>query len=264
MKIDTHVHTLPSNPTAEILEKEGYRVKKVVDTAASKGLDAILLTDFNHIEGFRILHYNQKTGNKWLFNDEYEIKKQESSIIVHSSNYKKPLTVFLGEEIQTNQCEIIGALIKNHIEKNRGIEETIKRINDEGGIVIFPHPLISGGIGELELKKQFLKEYLKAIEVFNGQIPSLLSHLNKEAENIANKYKIFPVGGSDAPYLFKQYNRVGEVHTNFTNLSELSKEGIRDYVKDNCKTEIIGNCNNILDIASVMASKIFRKLKTKY
>ena len=263
MKIDTHVHTLHSNPTAEILIREGYRVKKVVDTAASKGLDSILLTDFNHIEGFRILHYNQKIGNKWLFNDDYERTKQESSVIVNSSNYKKPLTVFLGEEIQTNQCEIIGALIKNHIEKNKSIEETIKRIDDEGGIVIFPHPLITGGIGELELKKQFLEKYLKAIEVFNGQIPFLLSHLNKEAEDIAKRYKIFSVGGSDASYLFEQYKRVGEVYTHFTNLGELSKEGIRDYVKDNCKTEITGNCNNLLDIVSVMAYKGFRKLKIK-
>lgn len=267
--IDAHMHTLPMNLTEEVLNKEAYRVKKVVDTAAAKGLDAIVFTDFGHIEGFRVLYHNIKIDGKWLFDDDYEIKKEESAVKIGSRNYQKELTVFLGEEVPTKQGEILGCFIRDYIEPNQNIDETIDKIDENGGVIIFPHALATfpgaGGIGKSELEKQLSKKhYVKAVEVFNGQLAFPTSIFDKKAKEVAEKFDAFQVGGSDARgYKFKQYERVGSVYTDFVNLNEVSKEAIRGYIKNKGEAEITGTHNNLGVVVAMMAPVALKMIKKK-
>ncbi len=269
MKIDPHIHTLPGTVTEDIINKEAYRVKRVVDTAAAKGLDAIVLTDFGHIEGFRVLYHNKKEGGKWLFGDEYEIKREESTVRVGSRNYQKELTVFLGEEIPTKQGEILGCFIRDYIKPGRDINETMDEIDENGGVIIFPHSLATlpgmGGIGKTELKRQLSKgHYTKAVEVFNGQMAFPTSYFDKEAEKIAKEFDAFQTGGSDARgFKFKQYERAGSVYTDFTGLKDISKESIRDYIGKGGETRVYGTHNNLFVVCAMMFPVAVKTLKKK-
>lgn len=270
MKIDPHTHTLHANPTKEIIEKEAYRVKKTVDTAAAKGLDAIVLTDFGHIEGFRMVYHNFKQDGKWLFDENYELKrKNESAVEIGCRDYGKKLTVFLGEEIPTKQGEILGCFIRDYIQPNKNIDETFSEIDKHGGVGIIPHSCATfpgaGGIGERELRRQFSKNNcVKAVEVFNGQLAFPTNYFDKKAKETADELGAFQVGGSDARgFKFKQYERVGSVYTNFLDLREISKEAIRDYVRNKGKVEIIGTHNNLFVVGAMMAPVAFKILKKK-
>lgn len=264
MKIDFHTHVLPATLTEEIRKKEAYRVKKIADYAAAKGLDAIVLTDFGHTEGFNILYNNFKENGKWLFDKGYELNKQESAVQISSSKYKKPLKVFLGEEIPTKQGEILGCFIKEYIRPGRGIDETIETINNQGGIVIFPHSLATlpgmGGIGEEELRTQLSKEdYTKAVEVFNGQLAFPASYFDKRAKAIAEELNAFQVGNSDARGYYKnEYERVGSVYTDFINLHGMSKESVIEYIKDKRETEIKGEYNSLGNVTKMIAPIAFK------
>lgn len=274
MKIDLHIHTLPTTLTEETVNREAYRVKKVVDTAASKGLDAIVLTDFGHINGFRILYHNRKIDGKWLFGNDYETKQEESTVIVDSRDYKKKLKVFLGEEIPTRQGEILGLFIRDYIEPNKDVNETIDEIDKHGGVTGFPHPCATfpgaGGIGKEELERQIShatfprKERIIAVEIFNGQLAPPTNYFDKKAREIAERFGAFQFGGSDARgYKFKQYERTGSVYTDFLDLKEMSKEGIRDYIKNKGKVEIKGAYNNLVVVMAMMAPVAFKTLKRK-
>ena len=161
INIDLHVHT--NHSMCAILKPT-----EIEDLALKRGLDAIAITDHNTIDG------------------ALEVKK-----------YSKKIKIIIGEEIKTNQGEVLGYFLKERIPPFFSPEETIKEIRNQGGLVSIPHPfdlLRSSRIDSAILEK-VLPE-LDMIEVFNSR--DILLGQNSELIEKAFQIGIIPVVGSDA------------------------------------------------------------------
>jgi len=90
------------------------RPEAVVDAARVKGIDVLCITDHNSIEGA-------------LVAEEYAKRFDDIDVVV-------------GEEISTKDGEIIGLWLKERIPPMLSSEETVKKIREQNGIVIAPHP----------------------------------------------------------------------------------------------------------------------------
>ena len=105
--------------------------------------------------------------------------------------------VIIGEEIKTEKGEIIGLFLKEKISKDMSIDEAIKEIRRQGGLVCIPHP------GESFRRSATSKrdviniiEKIDIIETPNSR--TLLGQDNRWAERVARKYNRATVAGSDA------------------------------------------------------------------
>jgi predicted metal-dependent phosphoesterase TrpH len=184
MKIDLHTHSYYS--------KDGFSSPyMLLKSALSKGLDGIALTDHNTCAGFKELVEAQKKLNGFII---------------------------LGQEIKTQFGDIVGLFLKKEISPPfKDPFEVIKKIKEQEGIVIIPHPfdLISGFKKDLN----FLKGLIDGIEVINSR--SLFEN-RKKALIFAYENNLSLIGGSDAHY----YKCVGEAYTlveGARNLEEFKK-----------------------------------------
>jgi len=96
-----------------------------------------------------------------------------------------------GIELDTNEGHIIALGVSEDIKNNLGLEETIEKVHEQGGLAIAPHPFDLKGDG---IKKGI--ERADAIEVFNSMNQDRLS--NWIAEREAKKLGKPMVVGSDA------------------------------------------------------------------
>ncbi len=156
LKIDFHVHTYYSGDSSITLEQIIFYAKK-------RGLDGIAITDHNTVEG------------------ALKIKTKEILIIP-------------GIEVSTLEGHILGINVTIPVPKKCGMEETIERIHEAGGIAIAPHPT---AFYKSPPSRQ-IKSY-DAIEVINASnIPfSILTHFSKK---FADRLGLPQTGGSDSHY----------------------------------------------------------------
>jgi predicted metal-dependent phosphoesterase TrpH len=156
LKIDFHVHTCYSGDSSITL-------KQVVSFAKKRGLDGVSITDHNTVEG------------------ALKLKTKEILIIP-------------GIEVSTLEGHLLGINVTIQIPQKLGMEETIEKIHDAGGIAIAPHPT---AFYKSPPSRQ-IKSY-DAIEVINASsIPfSILTHFNKK---FAEGLGLPQTGGSDSHY----------------------------------------------------------------
>lgn len=131
-KIDLHTHSSAS-PDGALLAKH-YR------EALQRGvLDYVAVTDHDSISFAQKLH--QEIGER----------------------------VIVGEEITTQQGEVIGLYLKQAIPANLLVEETVKAIHDQGGLVYIPHPFetVRKGISSEVLES--IADEVDIIEAHNGR-----------------------------------------------------------------------------------------------
>ena len=102
LKIDFHVHSCYS-PDSSIT------LKQVVAFAKKRGLDGVAITDHNTVKG--------------------ALKLKTKEIIV-----------IPGIEVSTLQGHLLGINLTTSIPAKLGMEETIQKIHDAGGIAIAAHP----------------------------------------------------------------------------------------------------------------------------
>lgn len=109
------------------------------------------------------------------------------------------LLVVKGEEIKTDEGEIIGLFLTKKIEPRLSIEATIKAIRAQGGIVGIPHP------GESFRREAMTKSTVQRIinevdflEVFNSR--TLLKKDNDWAYQLAAAHNLPMVIGADAHF----------------------------------------------------------------
>jgi len=169
-KADVHVHTRYSGfgqYKAITFPESICRPEVVVDEARKKGISVLCITDHNSILGA-------------LRAREYA--KQFSDI-----------EVVVGEEIGTEEGEIIGLFLKEGIPKGLPIRETIRRIREQGGLVIAPHPFSAHvpALGRLVDKLD-----IDGLEILNGG--HVDGYANEAAKNYAANGKWAVLGGSDA------------------------------------------------------------------
>ncbi|MCD6080183.1 MAG: PHP domain-containing protein [Candidatus Omnitrophica bacterium] len=175
---DWHIHTIYSRDSIS----SPYRV---VDNAVKKGLRKICVTDHDTIKGGKIAA-------------EYAFRKGLN------------IEVVPGAEIKTDRGEIVGLGLKEEI-KSRKLEEVIKEIKNQGGKILIPHPY--GSIRKTRRKYKLEEVALHAdyIELYNGR-SFFINFRKKKIEEIAHKYNLKMVAGSDAHFVFEignvKYNQM--------------------------------------------------------
>jgi glycosyltransferase involved in cell wall biosynthesis len=159
--VDLHMHTDHSPDCAT-------PVDVLLDTAKSRGLGAIAVTDHNVISG------------------AHEAAARADGI-----------KVIVAEEVKTrDQGEVIGLFIDEHIPRGMTLEETIAEIHRQGGLVYVPHPFDRmHAVPDYEHLLNVLED-VDAIEVFNARVA--VRSFNEEAVKFARKYRIPAGAGSDS------------------------------------------------------------------
>ena len=189
IKLELHVHTKYSHDS--IMPFWLLYLK-----CAFFNISYIAITEHNNIKGaLAFSDYCKKRGDK--------------------------LKVIIGEEIMTTQGEIIGLFLKKEIKAGLTPDETIEEILKQKGIVYVPHPYdlkrYKTVLDEQVIKAN--KDKIHCIEIHNGR--NISKEYDVKQKEIADKYAILPVIGSDAHTIFEigrnyiQISKIPDTPTNF-------------------------------------------------
>ncbi|MHB1412259.1 MAG: glycosyltransferase [Thermoleophilia bacterium] len=157
---DLHMHTSYSGDCATTPEE-------LLAACQECGLEAIAVTDHNTIEGAR-----------------------ETALLA-----PRHMHVIIGEEVKTIEGEIIGLYLTEEIPRGLSLEETIRLIREQQGLVYVPHPFDPL---HLTPSYQLLAKNaadIDIIEVYNPRIT--FTSFNEKARRLARKYDIPGGAGSD-------------------------------------------------------------------
>ncbi|HJX03268.1 MAG TPA: PHP domain-containing protein [Dehalococcoidia bacterium] len=108
-----------------------------------------------------------------------------------------PLKIIIAEEIATPKGEIMGMFLSEEITSPCPVEEAIKRIKDQNGLVCVPHPadaLRSSALGLKNLHK--IIGDVDVIETFNAR--NYMPGGNAKADAVARRFNKLRSAGSDA------------------------------------------------------------------
>ena len=159
LKLDLHIHSQYSS--------DGIgSPKEIIKILKKKGLQGMAITDHNNIEG-----------------SLNSIKVAPKDFIVIPS-----------VEISTLDGHILALNVKENIQRELSVEETIDKINDLGGTPIVPHLFRNlSGIKRNKFKK--IHKKISAIEVFNScSVPQT----NLKTVELAREFNLGGTGGSDS------------------------------------------------------------------
>jgi len=158
LKIDIHVHTTYSHDAL-------ITPKDLIFYAKKRGLDGVAITDHDRIDG------------------ALKIAKETDFLIVP------------GIEISSLNGHIIGLNVDELVPPKLGVDETLDRIHEAGGIAVACHPIT--------FFKESLKERISsrfdAIEVINS-VAFPFKYSVRRSEEIASRLGLVRVAGSDAHY----------------------------------------------------------------
>ena len=125
-----------------------------------------------------------------------------------------PFTVVVGEEIKTKQGEVIGYFLQEEIPAGLEIQETVKRIKAQNGLVCVPHPF--DRLRKSAITKEALLsicQEVDIIEVFNAR--NVYATDNELAYQFACEQGKVMVVGSDS----HTGPEIGTSHINITPFS---------------------------------------------
>ncbi len=163
--LEFHCHTSASKDSLT-------RPEDLVNTARRKGLDRLVITDHNSIQG------------------------------ALAAQNLDPELVIVGEEIMTTKGEILAAFVQEEIPPGLTPEETIGRLKEQGAFISVSHPYDThrkGGWKEADLLE--IIPHVDAIEVFNSRCMD--PRFNHRAELFAQQYNLAGTVGSDAHGAFE-------------------------------------------------------------
>ncbi len=188
LKADLHIHTKYSGDS-------NLDPDDLIKIAKKKGLKVIGVVDHNTLKG------------------GIEVKK-----------IAKDIVVFAGEEIKTNNGEIIGFDIEEEISNHMSLVETCKAIKEQCGWIMVPHPFDRLRSGVQERISNIIK-YIDVIEGFNAR--AIFDSFNKRAQAFAAKNNIPWIANSDAHFGY-------EIASAYTLInSNLNKNNILKAIKNN-------------------------------
>lgn len=167
MKVDLHCHTEASNDCITPLIQ-------IPDQMLTRGITVQAITDHNEIWGA------QKLAELVTLDDKY-----------------KDLQVIVGEEISTNEGEIIGLFLTERIAPGLSPEDTVAAIKNQGGLVLLPHafdPLKRFRLSPVARER--IKSDIDIIESFNARISQ--PKWNDTASLWAAEHDVAQSAGSDA------------------------------------------------------------------
>ena len=181
--IDLHVHTSFASPCSSA------PVDQLIEEAKKIGLDGICLTDHNYV---------------W----------EQASI--KALRHKHDFMVLRGNEITTNQGDMLVFGFDENIQGIIKLEELAEKVKKANGFIIVAHPFrgfLTFNVGELGLTPEKAMErplfnYVDAVEVLNGKVTE---KENGFAGQVAKGLGLPVTGGSDAHEVFE----VGRYATRF-------------------------------------------------
>ena len=170
-RILTHIHTKFSHDSI-------LPFFLLYNKCLKSGIQYIAITEHNNIQGAREFQkYCEERGNK--------------------------LKVILGEEIMTTGGEIIGLYICDNIPAGLSPAQTVKMIQEQGGVVYIPHPYDEKR-HKTVLKEKYiseLKSQIDCIECHNGR--NISGYYDIKQNQIAERYGLLKVIGADAHTYFE-------------------------------------------------------------
>ena len=175
IRVELHSHTYWSPDC-------GVKPDTLLRNAQRKGLGAIAITDHNQIGG--------------------AFEARDLGI----------LPVIVGEEIKTNQGELLAYFLEEFIPSGMSVADTVKAITEQSGIISVPHPFDryrSSAIDHEALVD--ITDHLDMIEIFNSR--NLRSEDNDRAREFQKRHRVIPAVGSDAHSLIEIGRSYQEIDT---------------------------------------------------
>jgi predicted metal-dependent phosphoesterase TrpH len=167
-RVDLHVHSSASFDCK-------VPPQLVAERLRSYGISPVLLTDHDTMDGLR------------------ELRRAGDTEIIG------------GQEILTQEGEIIGLFLEQPLKSGLTPEETVEGIRSQGGLVYLQHPL-EGRRRSLTLGAiERLRDGIDIVEVFNGRSGE---EANRGAEDLCYALGAVPGAGSDAHTL----EEIGKVY----------------------------------------------------
>ncbi len=186
-RYDLHIHSKYSACS-------NLRLKTILKIAKKRKLDGIAVTDHDTMKG---------------------------NILIRKLNKDKDFDIIPGEEIMTDNGEILAYYIQEEI-KPGIFEDVIDKIREQNGLASIAHPYAI--IRKIKLKRKITKR-IDAIEGFNGR--NIIPLSNKKACLLAKKLKVGITGGSDAHFFFEIGNGVTMFNGNLRNAILKRKTSIK-------------------------------------
>jgi len=160
LRVELHCHTIASHDSL-------LRPKKILARCDQIGIDKVAITDHNSIE---------------------------AALICASAH---PERVIVGEEIQTDEGEILGYFLSQWVPPGLSPMETIQRLREQGAVISIPHPFDPyRGNNWKAGSLQTIAPYVDAIEIFNARCMS--DDPNQKAATFAKANQLLSTVGSDA------------------------------------------------------------------
>jgi predicted metal-dependent phosphoesterase TrpH len=165
IKVEFHCHTCYSKDSL-------VRLQRLASTCQAKGIHRLVITDHNTIEG--------------------ALLAQEID----------PYRFIVGEEVMTQQGELIATFVREHIPANLPAVKTIEILRAQGAFIAIAHPFDVYRHGHWELSDlHSIVEMVDAVEVFNARC--IHPQANRQAKNYAMQYHLPTIVGSDAHSLLE-------------------------------------------------------------
>ena len=164
-KVEFHCHTLASKDSL-------VHPEALLERCRRKHIDRVIITDHNSIAAA-----------------EYAYRLD-------------PERVIIGEEIMTQQGEILAAFVKEEIPPGLPAKIVIERLRQQGAFISVSHPFDQMRSGHWQIDDLIeIAPLVDAIETFNARC--LLPGYNTRAEIFAKEYGLSGTAGSDAHTLIE-------------------------------------------------------------
>jgi len=161
IKLDLHVHTTHSFDSA--IDPAGLR-----EICRERGLAGVAITDHDSLQG------------------ALEFASQLSDLLI-----------LPGSEIRSAEGEIIGLFLTREIPPGLPAPETMRRIHEQGGVVLVPHPFDIVKLKRMSSRRlEELMEGIDAIEALNGKPRWWWA--NSSARRFGEEHGLPMTAGSDA------------------------------------------------------------------
>ena len=158
--LEFHSHTIFSKDSLS-------KPEKVLQACQRKGIDRIVITDHNTIQG---------------------------ALVASALDSKR---VIIGEEIMTTQGEILAAFVKEEIPPGLTPMQTIERLKEQEAFISVSHPFDQYRGGHWQSSELIkIAPYVDAIETFNARC--MTAKANQQALSFAKQHNLAGTAGSDA------------------------------------------------------------------
>lgn len=165
LKVEFHCHTQYSKDSL-------IRVEQLLGTCRERGIDRLVISDHNTIKG------------------------------AVAAKTIDPQRVIIGEEIMTQEGELLAAYVQEEIPKGLPAKEAISHLRAQDAFISVSHPFDLLRSGHWEVNDLLeIAPLVDAIEIFNARcFPAIYNHRAKE---FALRNHLLGTSGSDAHALFE-------------------------------------------------------------